>query len=214
MLANAKQFVDPNLKILAKAAEALPEFENKFRDKFGYGDEPADERGENDEDDDAQEEEDAKEEEDDTKKGTKSNKKNKNNLFDSNKIFSVLSNPEFLAEGTAIKNLEDPDRVLIGGDDEDAIESLAEIYKNWIEDSKILRTNLWSSELSKIAANAFLAQRISSINAISAICEATGADIHQVANSIGMDRRIGSDFLNSGPGFGGSCFKKDILNLI
>ena len=128
--------------------------------------------------------------------------------------FSVLSNPEFLAEGTAIENLEFPDRVLIGGDDEIAIESLKEVYLNWIPREKIICTNLWSSELSKLTANAFLAQRISSINSISAICEATGAEIKEVANAVGKDSRIGEKFLRAGPGFGGSCFKKDILNLV
>ena len=130
------------------------------------------------------------------------------------KTFSVLSNPEFLAEGTAIADLEAPDRVLIGGDDPAAIESLASIYGNWVPQQQILRTNLWSSELSKLTANAFLAQRISSINSISAICEATGADINEVSHAIGTDTRIGSNFLKAGPGFGGSCFKKDILNLV
>ena len=128
--------------------------------------------------------------------------------------FSVLSNPEFLAEGTAIVDLEAPDRVLIGGDDAVAIEALAGIYGHWIDDAKILRTNLWSSELSKLAANAFLAQRISSINSIAAFCEASGADVREVARAIGTDSRIGPKFLNAGPGFGGSCFQKDILNLV
>lgn len=128
--------------------------------------------------------------------------------------FSVLSNPEFLAEGTAITDLEDPDRVLIGGEDAQAIEALAEIYAHWVPQDRILRTNLWSSELSKLTANAFLAQRISSINSVAALCEATGADVREVAKAIGSDRRIGSRFLQSGPGFGGSCFKKDILNLV
>ena len=130
------------------------------------------------------------------------------------KTFAVLSNPEFLAEGTAIKDLEDPDRVLIGGDDEKAIEMLAAIYRNWIDDKKILKTNLWSSELTKLSANAFLAQRISSINSIAAFCEATGGNIREVSKAIGTDKRIGSNFLMAGPGFGGSCFKKDILNLV
>ena len=132
----------------------------------------------------------------------------------SNKTFSVLSNPEFLAEGSAIDDLQNPDRVLIGGEDENAIESLAKLYSNWVSDFKIIRTNIWSSELSKLVANAFLAQRISSINSISALCEATGADIQQVRQAIGMDTRIGSKFLMASPGFGGSCFQKDILNLI
>ena len=142
-----------------------------------------------------------------------SSRKNKN-VEKHNQDFSVLSNPEFLAEGTAIKDLQDPDRILIGGEDKDSIESLAEIYKNWIKDEKIIRTNLWSSELSKLTANAFLAQRVSSINSIAALCEATGANVNEVSNAVGMDSRIGSKFLKAGPGFGGSCFKKDILNLI
>ncbi len=128
--------------------------------------------------------------------------------------FSVLSNPEFLAEGTAIKDLENPDRVLIGGEDETAMILLSQIYKAWVPESKILFTNIWSSELAKLTSNAFLAQRISSINSISAICEVTGADIREVSRAIGKDTRIGSKFLDSGPGFGGSCFKKDILNLV
>ena len=127
--------------------------------------------------------------------------------------FSVLSNPEFLAEGTAIADLEAPDRVLIGGDDPDAINALAGIYGHWVAEEKILRTNLWSSELSKLTANAFLAQRISSINSIAAFCEASGADVREVARAIGTDSRIGPKFLSAGPGFGGSCFQKDILNL-
>ncbi len=130
------------------------------------------------------------------------------------KTFSVLSSPEFLAEGTAIKDLENPDRVLIGGEDKDAIEKLSLIYKRWIPESKIFVTNLWSSELSKLTANAFLAQRISSINAISALCEKTGADVREVSKAIGADNRIGEKFLNSSPGFGGSCFQKDLLNII
>ena len=128
--------------------------------------------------------------------------------------FDVLSNPEFLAEGTAIRDLENPDRVLIGGDNSDAMNALGSIYENWVEKEKILYTNLWSSELAKLTANAFLAQRISSINSISALCEATGADVREVSRAIGTDHRIGSKFLDSGPGFGGSCFKKDILNLV
>ncbi len=132
----------------------------------------------------------------------------------SDRSFSVLSNPEFLAEGTAINDLENPDRVLIGGDDHKAMLLLKKIYLNWLPEEKIIFTNLWSSELSKLTANAFLAQRISSINSISAICESTGADIKEVSNAIGKDKRIGEEFLNSGPGFGGSCFKKDILNLV
>ncbi len=129
------------------------------------------------------------------------------------KTFEVLSNPEFLAEGTAIVDLENPDRILIGGESESAVEALANIYLQWVPNEKILRTSLWSSELAKLTANAFLAQRISSINSVSALCEATGADVREVANAIGTDSRIGSKFLDSGPGFGGSCFKKDILNL-
>tara|TARA_B100000963_G_scaffold279025_1_gene247479 strand:- start:20745 stop:22160 length:1416 start_codon:yes stop_codon:yes gene_type:complete len=129
------------------------------------------------------------------------------------KEFFVLSNPEFLSEGTAINDLLEPDRVLIGGDDNDAIKSLESIYLNWIEKEKIIKTNLWSSELSKLVANAFLAQRISSINSISSLCEVTGADINDISLAVGTDRRIGEYFLNAGPGFGGSCFKKDILNL-
>ena len=130
------------------------------------------------------------------------------------KTFSVLSNPEFLAEGSAIKDLENPDRVLIGGDDENAVETLAAIYRNWVDNKKILKTNLWSSELTKLSANAFLAQRISSINSIAAFCEATGGNIREVSKAIGADTRIGNNFLMAGPGFGGSCFKKDILNLV
>ena len=136
------------------------------------------------------------------------------NNSENEKTFSVLSNPEFLAEGTAINDLENPDRVLIGGNDKEAIEDLAKIYSNWIEKEKVLTTDLWSSELSKLISNAFLAQRISSINTISALCEATGARIKDVSLAVGMDRRIGRYFLNSGPGFGGSCFKKDISNLV
>jgi len=127
--------------------------------------------------------------------------------------FSVLSNPEFLAEGTAINDLQNPDRILIGGEDASSIQSLKDIYLNWVKEEKIITTNLWSSELSKLTANAFLAQRISSINALSALCEVTGADVQEVKEAIGLDTRIGSKFLNAGPGFGGSCFKKDILNL-
>ena len=130
------------------------------------------------------------------------------------RTFSVLSNPEFLAEGTAIRDLEAPDRVLIGGDDSGSIDALAEIYAHWVPQEQILRTNLWSSELSKLTANAFLAQRISSINSIAAFCEASGADVREVARAIGTDSRIGPKFLNAGPGFGGSCFQKDILNLV
>ncbi|OIO60920.1 MAG: nucleotide sugar dehydrogenase [Verrucomicrobia bacterium CG_4_10_14_3_um_filter_43_23] len=132
--------------------------------------------------------------------------------------FQVLSNPEFLAEGTAIQDLENPDRVLIGGEQTpeglQAIETLVSVYAHWVPREKIITTNLWSSELSKLTANAFLAQRISSINAISSLCEATDADITEVAKAIGSDTRIGNRFLNSSVGFGGSCFQKDILNLV
>ena len=132
--------------------------------------------------------------------------------------FEVLSNPEFLAEGTAISDLENPDRVLIGGErtpgGEAAIKALVEVYATWVPRDRIITTNLWSSELSKLVANAFLAQRISSINSISALCEATGADVDEVANAIGKDSRIGPKFLKASVGFGGSCFQKDILNLV
>lgn len=132
--------------------------------------------------------------------------------------FQILSNPEFLAEGTAIADLENPDRVLVGGDQSPeglaAIEKLVEVYAAWVPREKILTTNLWSSELSKLTANAFLAQRISSINAISALCEATGANVDEVAHAIGTDSRIGPKFLKASVGFGGSCFQKDILNLV
>ena len=130
------------------------------------------------------------------------------------KKFFILSNPEFLAEGSAINDLETPDRVLIGGENKEAVDALSKIYLNWVPSQKILKTNIWSSELSKLVSNAFLAQRVSSINATSAICEKTGADIKEVSLAIGLDRRIGERFLNSGPGFGGSCFKKDILSLV
>ncbi len=136
----------------------------------------------------------------------------KDNTFD--KKFSVLSNPEFLAEGTAIDDLENPDRVLIGGIDKFAIESLKNIYGRWVDREKIITMNLWSSELSKLIANAFLAQRISSMNAVAALCESTGANINEVEKAIGADSRIGNKFLKAGPGFGGSCFKKDILNIV
>ena len=119
----------------------------------------------------------------------------KRNSIDESKSFKVLSNPEFLAEGTAIKDLLNPDRVLIGGDDEQAMLSLKEIYKEWVTEDKILLTNIWSSELAKLTSNAFLAQRISSINTISAICEVTGADVREVSRAIGKDTRIGSKFL-------------------
>lgn len=128
--------------------------------------------------------------------------------------FDVLSNPEFLAEGTAVEDLLNPDRVLIGGESAEAIEKLASVYARWVPRERILTTNLWSSELSKLTANAFLAQRVSSINAISALCEATGADVNEVAKAIGTDSRIGPKFLKASVGFGGSCFQKDILNLV
>jgi len=132
--------------------------------------------------------------------------------------FQVLSNPEFLAEGTAVRDLEEPDRVLIGGEESDegreAIQALVEVYSKWVPGERIITMNTWSSELSKLAANAFLAQRISSINSMSAICEATGADVSEVARAIGRDSRIGPKFLQASVGFGGSCFQKDILNLV
>ncbi len=128
--------------------------------------------------------------------------------------FSVLSNPEFLSEGTAINNLQHPDRVLIGGEDKHAVQALTDLYASWVPKERIITTNLWSSELSKLVANAFLAQRVSSINAISELCEATGANVDEVANAIGKDSRIGSKFLKASVGFGGSCFQKDILNLV
>ncbi len=130
------------------------------------------------------------------------------------KSFTILSNPEFLAEGSAVNDLVNPDRVLIGGDDKKSINILRDLYSRWINPKKIIETNLWSSELSKLVANAFLAQKITSINSISALCEATGANVKEVSFAIGSDSRIGSKFLNPGPGFGGSCFKKDILNLV
>lgn len=142
-------------------------------------------------------------------------------ILESNSVsgkFQVLSNPEFLAEGTAIADMENPDRILIGGEPTPAglaaIESLVEVYANWIPREKILTTNTWSSELSKLVANAFLAQRISSINSISALCEKTGANIDEVARAIGYDSRIGPKFLKASVGFGGSCFQKDLLNLV
>lgn len=132
--------------------------------------------------------------------------------------FEVLSNPEFLAEGTAMTDLENPDRVLIGGETTEtgqaAVQTLVDIYARWVPRDRLITTNLWSSELSKLTANAFLAQRISSINSISALCEATGADVDEVAFAIGTDSRIGPKFLRSSVGFGGSCFQKDILNLV
>jgi len=132
--------------------------------------------------------------------------------------FDILSNPEFLAEGTAIQDLLYADRVLIGGENtplgQKATDALAEIYAQWLPEERILRTNVWSSELSKLTANAFLAQRVSSINAMSELCEVTGADVQEVARAIGTDSRIGPKFLNASVGFGGSCFQKDILNLV
>jgi UDPglucose 6-dehydrogenase len=130
----------------------------------------------------------------------------------------VLSNPEFLAEGTAVRDLLNPDRVLIGGEEtpsgQKALNVIAEIYYKWVPEDKVLKTNVWSSELSKLASNAMLAQRISSINSLSALCEKSGASIKEVSKAIGMDTRIGSKFLNASVGFGGSCFQKDILNLV
>ena len=128
--------------------------------------------------------------------------------------FDILSNPEFLAEGTAVSDLQNPDRVLIGGESQEAIKALVNIYATWVPSERIITTNLWSSELSKLVAKAFLAQRVSSINAISELCEVTGADVNEVAHAIGMDSRIGSKFLKASVGFGGSCFQKDILNLV
>jgi len=132
--------------------------------------------------------------------------------------FWILSNPEFLAEGTAMKDLSNPDRVLIGGpttpDGVAAAGVLADIYANWVPRDRILTTNLWSSELSKLVANAMLAQRVSSMNSISQLCEKTGADVQEVSRAIGADTRIGSKFLGASVGFGGSCFQKDILNLV
>jgi nucleotide sugar dehydrogenase len=128
--------------------------------------------------------------------------------------FHILSNPEFLAEGTAVTDLHNPDRVLIGGEDAAAIEALVQVYEAWVPRERILTTNLWSSELSKLVANAFLAQRVSSINAISELCEVTGANVDEVSRAIGHDSRIGSKFLKASVGFGGSCFQKDILNLV
>ena len=132
--------------------------------------------------------------------------------------FEILSNPEFLAEGTAIQDLYKSDRVLIGGDEtvtgKNAVNELVNIYNRWIPKSKILTTNVWSSELAKLASNAMLAQRISSINSLSALCELTGAKTEELSKAIGMDKRIGTQFLKPSPGFGGSCFQKDILNLV
>ena len=133
--------------------------------------------------------------------------------------YQILSNPEFLAEGTAVADLMNPDRVLIGGDIDsvegaEAVEALVDVYAHWVDRERILTTNVWSSELSKLTANAFLAQRVSSINSLSELCEKTGADVNEVAKAVGMDSRIGSKFLQSSVGFGGSCFQKDILNLV
>ncbi|MGV3762300.1 nucleotide sugar dehydrogenase [Parapedobacter sp.] len=128
--------------------------------------------------------------------------------------FHILSNPEFLAEGTAIADLHKPDRVLIGGENPEAVQALVDVYAAWVPRERILTTNLWSSELSKLTANAFLAQRVSSINAISELCEKTGANVDEVARAIGTDSRIGPKFLKASVGFGGSCFQKDILNLV
>jgi len=132
--------------------------------------------------------------------------------------FDVLSNPEFLAEGTAVRDMEDPDRVLIGSRNTPgglaAREELVRIYRHWVPPERILTANLWSSELSKLVSNAFLAQRVSSINSIAALCESTEAEVSEVAHAVGMDSRIGAKFLNAGVGFGGSCFRKDILNLV
>ena len=132
--------------------------------------------------------------------------------------FAILSNPEFLAEGTAIDDLQHADRMLIGGEEDEngqrAIEALVNVYANWIPRERLITTRVWSSELSKLTANAVLAQRVSSINAISALCERTGADVDEVAHAIGMDSRIGPKFLKASVGFGGSCFQKDILNLV
>ena len=140
------------------------------------------------------------------------------NKYNSKINFEVLSNPEFLAEGTAIEDLYKSDRVLIGGEStpsgKEAVEKLVSIYKRWIPARKILKTNVWSSELAKLASNAMLAQRISSINSLSALCEKTGASIKELSKAVGADKRIGPDFLGTSVGFGGSCFQKDILNLV
>ncbi|MDT0645922.1 nucleotide sugar dehydrogenase [Zunongwangia sp. F260] len=133
--------------------------------------------------------------------------------------YQILSNPEFLAEGTAVEDLQNPDRVLIGGDidtpeGKEAMDALVNIYATWVPKENILTTNVWSSELSKLTANAFLAQRVSSINAMSELCEKTGADVNEVAKAVGMDSRVGPKFLKASVGFGGSCFQKDILNLV
>jgi UDPglucose 6-dehydrogenase len=133
-------------------------------------------------------------------------------------FFDVVSNPEFLAEGTAVEDMQKPDRVLVGGrqtpSGKKAVQAIVDLYAHWVPRERIITTNLWSSELSKLAANAFLAQRVSSINAIANLCEQTGADVTEVAHAIGTDSRIGSRFLKASVGFGGSCFKKDILNLV
>eukprot|EP00924_Labyrinthula_sp_SR-Ha-C_P003296 maker-scaffold_15-snap-gene-5.61-mRNA-1 protein AED:0.21 eAED:0.21 QI:152/1/1/1/1/1/2/229/484 len=136
--------------------------------------------------------------------------------FNGKPNWAVLSNPEFLAEGTGIEDLRDPCRVLIGGNEESkwAVDTLSSVYQNWVPKERVLTTNLWSSELSKLVANAFLAQRISSINSISALCEVSGADVDEVARAVGADKRIGKYFLKASVGFGGSCFQKDILNLV
>jgi UDPglucose 6-dehydrogenase len=140
------------------------------------------------------------------------------NSNDKGLFFDVISNPEFLAEGTAIRNMENPDRVLVGGREtpsgQKAVQAIVEIYAQWLPRERIITTNLWSSELSKLAANAFLAQRISSINAIANLCEKTEADVTEVAHAVGTDSRLGPHFLRASIGFGGSCFKKDILNLV
>jgi UDPglucose 6-dehydrogenase len=140
------------------------------------------------------------------------------NSNDKGLFFDVLSNPEFLAEGTAVKDLDTPDRVLVGGREtpsgQKALQVLVDIYAHWVPQNRIITTNLWSSELGKLASNAFLAQRISSINALANLCEKTGADVNELVRAIGADKRIGSSFLRASVGFGGSCFKKDILNLV
>lgn len=140
------------------------------------------------------------------------------NSNDNGLFFDVISNPEFLAEGTAIRDMEEPDRVLVGGREtqsgQKAVQAIVDIYAHWVPRERIITTNLWSSELSKLVANAFLAQRISSINSIANLCEKTEADVSEVAFAIGTDSRIGSRFLRAGIGFGGSCFRKDILNLV
>jgi len=140
------------------------------------------------------------------------------NSNDQGIFFDVLSNPEFLAEGTAVEDMQNPDRVLIGGREtssgQEAVQALVDIYSKWIPTDRIITTNLWSSELSKLVANAFLAQRISSINAVANLCEKTEADVSEVSSAIGADKRIGPSFLQASVGFGGSCFRKDILNLV